>query len=320
MRDQYGREITYMRISVTDRCNLRCRYCMPEDVKRLPREELLTYDELVRVAGLAAKCGIRAVKLTGGEPLVRRNIWELVAKLKAVDGIRQVTMTTNGVLFAEYADALKDAGLDAVNISLDTLRADRFLKITGVDAWEDAWGGVQTAVKKGFQTKLNCVLQPHVNRDEWQDLAELARTLPIAVRFIEMMPIGAGRDCEAVDESWLRERLQEAYGELYPAQISGNGPAIYVKPAGFAGSIGFISAIHGPFCEQCNRLRLTSIGELKPCLCYQERIPLREVLRAGDLEETQHRIMQAIREKPKGHCFLQQAAVTELQKMVQIGG
>lgn len=320
MRDQYGREITYMRISVTDRCNLRCRYCMPEDVKRLPREELLTYDELVRVAGLAAKCGIRAVKLTGGEPLVRRNIWELVAKLKAVDGIRQVTMTTNGVLFAEYADALKDAGLDAVNISLDTLRADRFLKITGVDAWEDAWGGVQTAVKKGFQTKLNCVLQPHVNRDEWQDLAELARTLPIAVRFIEMMPIGAGRDCEAVDESWLRERLQEAYGELYPVQISGNGPAIYVKPAGFAGSIGFISAIHGPFCEQCNRLRLTSIGELKPCLCYQERIPLREVLRAGDLEETQHRIMQAIREKPKGHCFLQQAAVTELQKMVQIGG
>ena len=320
MQDQYGREINYMRISVTDRCNLRCRYCMPEDIERLPREDLLTFDELVCVAELAAKHGIRAVKLTGGEPLVRHNIPELVAALKAVDGIRQVTMTTNGVRFAEYADALMDAGLDAVNISLDTLRADRFVQMTGVDAWEAAWNGVQTALKKGFPVKLNCVLQPHVNQDEWKNLAELARELPVAVRFIEMMPIGAGAGCEAVSETWLRARLTEAFGEPESVQIAGNGPATYVRPPGFPGSIGFISALHGPFCERCNRLRLTSVGELKPCLCYEERISLREVLRAGDLAEAEQRIVQAIRQKPKGHCFPERTAVTEQGQMVQIGG
>lgn len=320
MQDQYGRKITYMRISVTDRCNLRCRYCMPEDIERLPREDLLTFDELVCVAELAAKHGIRAVKLTGGEPLVRRNIWELVAALKAVDGIEQVTMTTNGVLFSEYADALLDAGLDAVNISLDTLRPDCFLQITGSDAWEAAWNGLQAALRKNIPVKINCVLQSQINQDEWKDLAELARNLPVAVRFIEMMPIGAGADYEAVSEAWLREQLSEVFGELTPVKVAGNGPAAYVKPAGFVGSIGFISALHGPFCTHCNRLRLTSIGELKPCLCYRERIPLRGALRAGDLAQVEGRIVQAIRQKPKGHCFSDRAAVTEQRQMAQIGG
>lgn len=309
-----------MRISVTDRCNLRCRYCMPENITRLPREEILTFDELVRVAELAAKHGIRAVKLTGGEPLVRHRIWELVSALKAVDGIEQVTMTTNGVLFAACADALRAAGLDAVNISLDTLQADRFCQMTGVDAWDAAWNGLQTALAKGFPVKINCVLQPHANQDEWKDLAQLARTMPVAVRFIEMMPIGAGAGCEAVSEFWLRGQLTEAFGDLHTVQVAGNGPATYVKPAGFAGTLGFISALHGPFCGQCNRLRLTAIGELKPCLCYQERIPLREALRAGNLKEVERRIEQAIAQKPKGHCFLEQTAVTEQEQMVQIGG
>lgn len=320
LRDQYGREINYMRISVTDRCNLRCCYCMPEDILRLPREDLLTFEELTRVAELAAKHGIRAVKLTGGEPLVRHQIWELVAALKKVEGIEQVTMTTNGVLFSQYADALQKAGLDAVNISLDTLHADRFYRMTGADAWEAAWNGLVTALEKGFPVKLNCVLQQDVNVNEWRELAALARDLPVVVRFIEMMPIGAGADCTLVSGTWLREQMTGAFGELAPVQVAGNGPATYVKPAGFQGSIGFISALHSPFCDQCNRLRLTSIGELKPCLCYSDRIPLRETLRAGNLVETERRIVQAIRQKPKGHCFLNRTAVTEQRQMAQIGG
>lgn len=329
MRDFYGREIDYMRISITDRCNLRCKYCMPNGVRWLPMGEILSFEEICLICEEAAALGIKRFKITGGEPLARKNCPELISKIKAIPGIQQVTMTSNGVLLGNVLEKLKEAGLDAINISLDTLDAERYREITGFDELASVRMSIKRAVEKGFPVKINVVLQKGVNDDEWRELAELAKTCPVDVRFIEMMPIGSGKDGRRVSNDWLLEQMKMVYQESSTMEGEeihlderrhGNGPAVYYKIPGFQGSIGFISAIHGKFCDKCNRIRLTAAGEIKPCLCFGDSVSVREAVRNGDREAVRRCLVEAIERKPEMHRFEKNAEVTEQKQMSQIGG
>lgn len=321
MKDRYGRTIDYLRLSITDRCNLRCRYCMPAGCQWLPMGEILTLEEFVTLSQTAAQLGIRKLKVTGGEPLVRRGCLELVAALKQLSGIEQVTLTTNAVELERFAPGLRDAGLDGVNVSLDTLDPERFQQITGFDLLPQVLRGLETALNLGLKVKINAVLQRGVNEDAWPGLLELARNRPLDVRFIEMMPIGLGKGCPSISNVDLRARMEAKYGPLRPDDsVHGNGPAVYWRLDGFTGSVGFISAIHSKFCSTCNRVRLTSTGFLKGCLCYNDGEDLREPLRRGDLEEVRRRFRRVLENKPDAHCFEQLSQVTELREMSKIGG
>ena len=323
LKDSFGRTIDYLRISVTDRCNLRCRYCMPEDIERLPMEEILTYEEIAFVCGQAAALGIDRYRITGGEPLVRKGCPALVSMLKKIPGVRQVTLTTNGILLSDYLDELLEAGIDAVNVSLDTLDREQYKAITGRDGLEKALASVRQAAGK-LPVRINCVVQRGLNEDAPERLAALARELPLDVRFIELMPLGAARDLQTVPNGEVLRTLEERYGKsAEDPEARGNGPAVYRRLEGFSGRIGFISAVHGKFCGSCNRLRLTSTGELKPCLCYGDVIPLREILRDGRGEKGERireKIREAVRSKPAAHCFERRTEITEQRKMAQIGG
>ena len=323
MVDRYNRTIEYMRISITDRCNLRCRYCMPDGIEQISMKDILTYEEILDVVKAAAGLGIRRIKITGGEPLARLGCADLIKRIKSMPGIEQVTMTTNGVLLGKYLDELMDAGLDAVNISLDSLDRERFRYITQFDVLDDVMEGIDKAIASGLKVKVNAVLQKGINEDEWLDLAELAKDRNLDVRFIELMPIGSGNISSGISNDEILERLTAVYpGIETDNSVHGNGPAVYYRIPDFKGSVGFISAIHGVFCSSCNRIRLTSQGYLKPCLCYGEGVDLRKVIRSGDAD-TYGRIVAAIREavmmKPEKHCFGNGAAPEE-RSMNQIGG
>lgn len=321
MEDSYGRTIDYMRISITDRCNLRCRYCMPQGIRWIPMEEILTYEDIVFICRQAAGLGIKKYKITGGEPLVRLGCEELVAQVNGVPGVEQVTMTTNGVVLKEHLPRLKEAGLRGVNISLDTLEPERFRQITGFDCLNRVLDAIEAAVSWGLQVKVNAVFQKGVNDDEWQALMGLAGKYPLDVRFIELMPIGHGREQAGVPNPWLLNQIRQQYpGAARDDAVHGNGPAVYYRIPGFLGSIGLISAIHGKFCGSCNRIRLTSTGEVKPCLCYGDSISLKEAARRRDAGRVQALLQQAVAGKPKMHCFEDPEKVTEHEKMVQIGG
>lgn len=325
MKDQYQRNIDYMRVSITDRCNLRCRYCMPEDIALLPMDMVLTYEEIVDVIRQAASLGIRKIKITGGEPLVRRDCTKLIRQIKSIAGIEKVTLTTNGILLPQYIDELKDAGIDGINISLDTLKQERFREITGFDALDQVLKGIETSVSSGIRTKINTVLQKGVNDDEWTDLMKLAETMPLDVRFIELMPIGFGDKNLGINDHDLREKIREMYpGTEEDKTVHGNGPATYISIPGFAGGVGFIAAINEKFCSDCNRIRLTCTGRIKPCLCYGESFDLKEILRTKEGPERdallKHTLQKAITYKPKEHCFETGSKITEKKKMSQIGG
>ena len=273
MKDLQGRDINYMRISITDRCNLRCKYCMPDGIELLPMSEILTFEEILRVCRQAVELGITRFKITGGEPLVRRRCVELIRQIKALPGVEQVTMTTNGVLLSGYLDELLDVGLDAVNISLDTLDRRRFEEITGFDQLPEVLKSIDVAASSGLRVKVNAVLQQDKNAEEWQDILNIAEKQSIDVRFIEMMPIGKGRECDGISNDDLLREIQKQYpGVCKDDSVHGNGPAVYYHIPGFIGSVGFISAIHGVFCSNCNRIRMTATGELKPCLCYRDTV------------------------------------------------
>ena len=322
MFDRYQREIHYLRLSVTDLCNLRCRYCMPDGVEKLEREAVLTYEEFLRLAALFARCGIDTVRVTGGEPLVRKNVAQLVAGLKATPGIRRVTLTTNAVLLAEQLPALLDAGLDSVNISLDTLRPEVFRQITARDDFAAVQAGLQAALESGLPVKLNCVPQAGVNEGELEDLAALAENRPLQVRFIEMMPIGYGAAMPCVSGPELRARFANRWPELHPVEGTtfGNGPAVYYTVPGWKGSIGFIAAVHGKFCVSCNRVRLTSQGFLRPCLASETGCDLRALLRGGaDDVRLRTAIRETIWSKPREHHF-EDRCMPATRSMYRIGG
>lgn len=322
MFDSTRREIHYLRLSVTDLCNLRCRYCMPDGVEKLEREAVLTYEEFLRLAALFAQCGIDTVRVTGGEPLVRKNVAQLVAGLKAIPGIRKVTMTTNGILLAQQLPALLAAGLDSVNISLDTLRPEVFRQITARDEFAAVQAGLQAALESGIPVKLNCVPQAGVNEGELEDLAALAENRPLQVRFIEMMPIGYGAAMPCISGPEMRQRFARRWPEMQPLTEAafGDGPAVYYTVPGWQGSIGFIAAVHGKFCASCNRVRLTSQGFLRPCLASEAGCDLRALLRSG-ADDTQ--LLAAIREtiwaKPREHHF-EDSSMPATRGMYRIGG
>ena len=325
MFDRYQRDIHYLRLSVTDLCNLRCRYCMPDGVEKLEREAVLTYEEFLRLAALFARCGIDTVRVTGGEPLVRKNVAQLVAGLKETPGIRRVTLTTNAVLLAEQLPALLDAGLDSVNISLDTLRPEVFRQITARDDFAAVQAGLQAALESGLPVKLNCVPQASVNEGELEALAALAKDNAMQVRFIEMMPIGYGAAMPCISGPELRARFARRWPELAPLSAAqehalGDGPAVYYTVPGWQGSIGFIAAVHGKFCASCNRVRLTSQGFLRPCLASETGCDLRALLRSG-ADDAQ--LLAAIREtiwaKPREHHF-NDSSMPATRGMYRIGG
>lgn len=344
MKDRFEREIDYLRISVTDRCNLRCPYCMPDTAEHLAMEEILTYEEIEEIAACGARLGIRHLKVTGGEPLVRRGCPGLIRMLKAVPGIETVTLTTNGVLLEEQLPALKEAGVDGINISLDTLRPERYGRLTG-RPWgkmkgETAGGNpardygperilsaLEAALEAGIRVKINAVsLEPEESWEEIWELAELARRYPVDVRFIELMPIGCGGRLAVLDHNVLRLRMEARYpGMERDRERHGFGPAVYMKIPGFLGSVGFISAIHGKFCADCNRMRLTARGYLKPCLCYAKGEDLREVLRGPGTDRErrmglERAFQKAAGQKPRGHCFEEPQRITERRRMHEIGG
>ncbi len=324
MKDGFGREIEYMRVSITDRCNLRCRYCMPDGIKKVPMSSILTYEEIERVCRAAAELGIRKIKITGGEPFVRLGCTDLMRSIKAIRGIDEVTVTTNGQELYKYIDELREIGIDGINISLDTLDPDRYRYITGRGNLERTLQAVDLAAASGIRTKVNCVLQKGFNEDEIFGLAKLAFDKGIDVRFIELMPVGIGDPEAGISNTVVLKRLMERWPDLEPdASIHGNGPAVYYRRAGINGGIGLISAIHGVFCSSCNRIRLTSQGKIRPCLCYDTETDLRPVLKGTD-DELREALREAILSKPESHCFNSKESAasgcTEQRLMSQIGG
>ena len=323
MIDLQGRRIEYLRISITDKCNFRCLYCMPPGgVQYLPHEELLTYEEITRLARLMTGLGVHAVRLTGGEPMARRGCLELVRMLHAIPGIDSIAMTTNGSLLKGRMAEARDAGLNAVNISVDTLDPDTFCLLTRSGHVDTVLSAIHEAVDCGLKVKLNAVPIRGYNEAELCGVAELARQLPVDVRFIELMPVGCGADLRPVPTDEVRARMERAFGPLEADDARhGFGPAIYVKPKGFAGSIGFISAVSHEFCAGCNRVRLTPDGRLKLCLNHQSGPELRQQLRSGSSdEELTEAIRRAILHKPMHHGFSEEIEDKEQRRMNQIGG
>ncbi len=324
MLDGLGRSIDYLRVSITDRCNLRCVYCMPcEGVEWVDHSAVLSYEELIRLCRLFAELGVTRVRLTGGEPLVRRDLDRIVRGIRAIPGIRAVTLTTNGVLLSEQLPGLLDAGLSGVNLSLDTLDRDQFQAITRRDMLPAALAGLNAALAApGLNVKLNCV--PMGDNDaQLAPLAALARDHDMAVRFIELMPIGLGSSLPRRTEAQVLEILEAAYGPARPTGWAGGaGPGRYVTFEGFRGRVGFISAMTHQFCDQCNRVRLTATGFLKTCLQYEAGVDLKSLLAGGVDDGALRAAMEdAVRRKPAAHHFTEgRGDADERRNMNQIGG
>lgn len=323
MTDQYGRKIDYMRVSITDRCNFRCKYCMPDGIDCVEHAQVLTYEEFLRLCRIVTELGITKFKITGGEPLVRKGCAGFIHRLKNIPVVEQVTITTNGVLLHDHLDELLEAGLDAVNISLDTLSEDRFKAITGYNGngVEEVLSALEKCCSSDLKTKVNAVLQNDTVSEAAQ-LVKLAERLPVDVRFIELMPIGYGTVMKRVSPDEILKILQDIYPDLEATdEKRGNGPAHYFGSSRLKGKIGFIDAVSHRFCNECNRIRLTSTGLLKPCLCYDLSTDLRSLLRSGaDDEVLSAAIRDCIIKKPQAHCFNELSEITEQKTMSQIGG
>ena len=320
MRDRFDRDIDYIRFSITDRCNLRCQYCMPQGVPLGCHQDLLTFEEFLQVAQAAVELGVTRFKVTGGEPLVRRGCLDFLRRLKALPGVEQVTLTTNGVLLAPLVPALKEMGLDGVNISLDDPTPAGFRAITGFDLLPPVLEGLSACVAAGLRTKLNCVLLPGCE-GRLPAMAAFAQDQPVDVRFIEVMPIGEGARHPGPTQEQALAILRQRWPDLHPVEeVRGNGPAHYYASAGLVGRIGMIDAVSHKFCAGCNRVRLTSTGVLKPCLCYGEGADLRAVLRGSAPGELKQVLAAAIWNKPQANCFDSGASITEHKNMSEIGG
>lgn len=306
LKDRFQRTINYLRISVTDRCNLRCQYCMPEEgIPLIDHEDILTYEEILRLVTVYGKAGISKIRITGGEPLIRKGIVEFVSRLAQASGIKDLSMTTNGVLLGKFARPLKNAGLKRINISLDTLKSERFKFITRRDKFREVWSGIEEALAVGFfPVKLNVVTINGTNHDEVIDFARLTQRLPLTVRFIEYMP--AGKGLWNPDFVFATEKIIsviQELGELIPVREDSDlGPAIRYRFQHGQGEIGFINPVSSHFCDRCNRIRLTADGHLRPCLFSDREIHLKPFLRDGCSDEKLLEMVQkALAQKPKQH-------------------
>lgn len=317
MKDAYGREITYLRLSVTERCNLRCRYCMPEEgVCKKRHEEMLTEDEMIQAVKAAAALGVWKLRVTGGEPLVKKNILSICRRASAVEGIREVCLTTNGTLLPQMAQPLREAGVSRLNISLDTLNPEKYAHITRRGSLSDAARGIKAALDAGFdKIKINAVLIGGFNDDEIADLAELTMRYPVDVRFIELMPM---TDSEEFGQRAYvpGEAVLQALPEAAPVDPDGGVASLYRLP-GARGNIGLISAVSNHFCADCNRIRLTADGKLKPCLHSAQEYNIKGL----GYDEMLKTMRQAINAKPACHMPLSAKEHSEAgRSMNQIGG
>lgn len=322
MKDQYRRTIDYLRISITDRCNLRCTYCMPaEGVETICHDEILTFEEICRICKAFAELGVKHIKVTGGEPLVRRDVDVLIREIKQISGVETVTLTTNGTLLPRYIEKLASAGVDGINISLDTLNAEEFRAITRVGNVEDVLSGIQSTIAyDNVVVKINCVLEGENWRERAVSIALLAKEYPVHVRFIERMPLVEEGILEDTVENQVKAVLESEYGamEKYEKKL-GPGPSVYYSLGGFQGKIGFISAMSHKFCDKCNRVRLTCDGTLRMCLQSKEGVDLKAKLRSGVSEECLKAcIEEALSKKPKEHQF--HLSQIQADGMSQIGG
>ena len=323
MKDKFGREIDYLRVSVTDKCNLRCIYCMGEkDNNFLKNDEKLTDDEIYRIVKESSELGIKKVRITGGEPLVRPNLVKIVSKINSIPGIEEIYLTTNGILLADMIDELAANGLKGVNISLDSLNEERFNKVTRLGKLNKVLEAIDKSIALGIKVKLNTVIVNDINKDEIIDFVNLTKEKNIDVRFIELMPIGVAINYKGVTNEDVLKVISESYSDYEEVVRSkSGGPASYIKLKDAKGKIGFISAISNCFCEDCNRIRLTAEGFLKQCLHFDYGIDLKSKLRSGiSDEELRKLIYDNIYDKPEKHLFLEKSDHKDLKFMNQIGG
>lgn len=327
MKDSFGRAVNNLRISVTDRCNFRCRYCMPEEgMQWMARSELLTFEELTRLSGIFAGLGVKHVRLTGGEPLMRKELHTLVKKISGIAGIEDIALTTNGYFLAEQAPELVRAGLHRINISLDSLDPVKFTAMTRRDNFQRVWDGIEAVDRLGIRPiKLNVVLIRGINEDEIPKFADLARSRSFVIRFIEFMPIGS-------DDGWSPEkvvpgkeiiaRMEKAVGKrLVPVELRGAQPADRFVFEDGIGEIGLISSVSEPFCSSCNRVRITSDGKLRTCLFSLVETDLRSLLRGtADDGTIRSAITDAVWKKEEGHLINRPGFVRPSRSMSQIGG
>jgi len=322
MLDGYGRSIDYVRLSITDKCQLRCSYCIPDDsLDEELKEAVLSFEDMLEIIKVLVELGVKKVKITGGEPLLYPGILDLIRDIKSIDQIEQVTLTTNGVSLARMVDDLVKAGIDGINISLDTLDKLKYKLITKRDGLDTVLIGLKKAVDLGINVKVNCVLISELNKDEIVEIAKLAQNDCIQIRFIEYMPMLSDVGYTRVPLSWVKEQLSIHFGELVTVNKKlGNGPASYYKIDGFVGHVGFISAVSNHFCKTCNRLRVTSDGFLKTCLYYHSDVNLKEVV--DDKDALRRKVIEAVNDKPKTHQFNYDKlfAGKERRNMARIGG
>ena len=318
MLDQYNRSIDYLRISLTDRCNLHCQYCQPEVTQHVTHENILRYEEILRICNIAVRLGIRKFKITGGEPLVRKGCADFISCLKQMEGVEQVTLTTNGTLLAKFLPELLAAGLDSVNISLDTLDSAKYAELTGGNL-NEALAGITAAKSAGLPFKLNCVPLQGMSIAKIMQLLQFAESYQAPLRFIELMPLACNSSLQGLAGVEIRAAfMQQGVQLTKDMQSYGNGPAQYYRLEGFKIPVGFIEPIHNRFCASCNRVRLTSIGFLKSCLYSNDGINLLQLVRNGiNDEELEQIVRQTIFMKPWGHKFDVKAAGFN---MSQIGG
>jgi len=324
--DRFGRHLSYLRLSVTDRCNLRCRYCMPEEgVKPLAHDDILSYEELYRLARIACELGVRKIRVTGGEPLVRRGIVEFIGRLSVLPQQPEITLTTNGMRLKELAEPLKRAGLSRVNVSLDTLRPERFQQITRREGLAEVLAGLDAAIEAGLgPVKINMVPILGVNDDEIVDFARLTLEHPWDVRFIEFMPVSSDLDYSAekrISAELIRQRI-ETLGTLSDEQrTAADGPARQYRLAGGQSTLGIIPAVSNHFCGECNRLRITSNGKIRPCLFSAAELDVRSVLRGGGSDAAVAALfVGAAGTKPEGHELDKLGKGPGDKRMQEIGG
>lgn len=325
MKDPYGRKIDYLRISVTDRCNLRCIYCMsPEGVKPIEHREILSYEEIIRIAAIAVSLGVKKIRITGGEPLARKNITYLISSLNNIKDLEDISLTTNGVLLERYADEIAQAGLRRVNVSLDSLRPNKYSEITRGGDINNVLRGIDKAEKAGLiPVKINMVAIRGFNDDEIEDFAKITLEKSYQVRFIEFMPLGA-RDLWGPEKYIPINEIKsivEKIGALSPVRLRKSGPARYFRFEGASGVVGFINALSHQFCTECNRLRLTADGKLRPCLFSETEIDLKNPLRSSAPDSEIERLIKlAIEMKPEGHDISCRSQLHTLRPMSKIGG